>query len=128
MAGRPRYRITKMDFAAAKSYIRNAMTRGDISSVDGYIAFRNAETPEELQAWCDDYLKDKVFEKLKRAVFAARRRSRDYKSTRQKVGVDLDYYAHLHLSELAKELDMSLSDTVLMLEDVYWKAKGAGIV
>jgi macrodomain Ter protein organizer (MatP/YcbG family) len=68
-----------------------------------------------------------VFEKLKRAVRASRKRSRDYRTTQRKVGIDLDHAAHLHLPSLADELGMSLSDTVLLLEDSYWKAQKAGI-
>ena len=127
MAGRPPYQITRQDLSFARRYISRAMDRGDISSVDGYRIFHNAETPEQLQAWCDDYLSDEVFEKLKRAVRAARKRSRDWKSTAKKVNVTLDHVAHLRLSMAAEELGMTLSDAILEIEDTYWKAKDAGL-
>ena len=128
MAGRPPYTITQKDYASAQRYIMNAMTRGDISGVDGYMAFRQADTPDLLQAWCDDYLPAHSFEKLKRAVMAARKRSRDYKNKRSKVGVDLDFHAHLCLSSLADELDKTLSETILIMEEAYWKANDAGLL
>jgi len=128
MAGRPAYRITRNDFAAARRYIENAMERGDISKAGGYMAFRRAGTPELLQTWCDDYLQADTFRKLKGAVLAARKRSRDYNTPRTKVSVDLDHYAHLRLASLAEELGKTLSDTVVLLEEVYWKARDAGVL
>jgi macrodomain Ter protein organizer (MatP/YcbG family) len=103
------------------------MQRGDISSVSGYRKFCNAETTDKLQTWCNDYLSDEVFEKLKRAVRASRKRSRDFRSTQRKVTVTLDHAAHLRLSIAAEELGMTFSDTILELEDTYWKAKDAGL-
>jgi macrodomain Ter protein organizer (MatP/YcbG family) len=123
MAGRPPYQITRKDFSYARRYIERAMQRGDISNVSGYRKFCNAETPEKLQAWCDDYLSEEVFEKLKRAVRASRKRSRDFKTTQRKVTITLDHAAHLRLSMAAEELGMTLSDTILELEDSYWHAK-----
>ncbi len=128
MAGRSPYKITQKDYASARRYIMNAMTRDDISNVDGYMAFRQAETPDLLQAWCDDYLPARTFEKLKCAVIAARKRSRDAKNKRAKIGVDLDFRAHLSLSLLADELDKTLSETILIMEEAYWKAKDAGLL
>ncbi|MDX1252206.1 MAG: hypothetical protein IDH49_08190 [Gammaproteobacteria bacterium] len=128
MAGRPAYQITKMDFAAAKKYLENAMERGDVSKAGGYMAFRRADTPELLQAWCDDYLQFDIFRKLKGAVLAARKRARDYKTPKTKVRIDLDYHAHMRLSSLAEELGATLSETVVLLEEVYWKARDAGIL
>lgn len=106
----------------------NAMTRDDISNVDGYMAFRQADTPDLLQAWCDDYLPARTFKKLKCAVIAARKRSRDDKNKRSKVGVDLDFHAHHRLSSLAEKLDKTLSETILIMEEAYWKAKDAGLL
>ena len=57
---RPRYQITQQDYAAAWRWISNAMDRDDISNVDGYMEFRQAGTPELLQAWCDDYLPEEA--------------------------------------------------------------------
>jgi macrodomain Ter protein organizer (MatP/YcbG family) len=103
------------------------MDRGDISSVNGYQLFRNAETADKLQAWCDNYLPEDDFERLKSAVRAARKRSRDYKTTARKVNLTLDHAAHLRLSMTAEELGMTLSEAILELEDMYWKAKDAGL-
>lgn len=128
MAGRPSYKITQQDYSYAWRYIDRAMQEGDISSVTGYMAFRNAHDAELLQTWCDDYLPKDVFEKMKRAIRASRKRSRDYRTTQRKVGIDLDHAAHLHLSSLANELGMSLSDTILHLEEAYWKAQKAGLL
>jgi len=128
MVGRPKYQITQPDFFIARRYIENGMLRGYIRSVDGYLVFQRASTPEALQTWCDDYLSDETFKKLKRAVIVARKRSRDYKTVRAKIKVDLDHHAHLRLSSLGKELNKNHSDTVLIMEEAYWKAKDAGLV
>jgi macrodomain Ter protein organizer (MatP/YcbG family) len=120
MSGRPPYQITQSDYFYARRYIDRAMQRGDISSVDGYRKFRNAETPEKLQGWCDDYLSDDVFEKLKRAVRAARKRSRDYRATSRKVNITLDHGAYIRLSMMAENLGMTLSNAVIELEEFYY--------
>ena len=65
---------------------------------------------------------------MKNAVLAARKRSRDYKNKRVKYGVDLDHLAHLRLSSLAEELDKTLSETILIMEDAFWKARDAGLL
>ena len=128
MAGRHPYKITQKDFSAARRYIENAMLREEISKADDYMGFHNAHTPELLQTWCDNYLPANIFTKLKRAVLAARKRSRDYKTTRTKVGIDLEHLAHLRLSSLAKEIDKSLSETILLLEETYWLAKDNNLI
>ena len=126
--GRPKYQITRQDHAAAWRWIANAMDREEISNVHGYMDFRRATTPELLQAWCDEYLSPEDVKKMKNAILAARKRSRDYKNKRVKYGVDLDHLAHLHLSSLAEELGKTLSETILILEEAYWKAKDAGLL
>jgi len=42
--------------------------------------------------------------------------------------VDLDFHAHLRLSSLADELHKTLSETILIMEKAYWKAKDAGLL
>ena len=126
--GRPKYQITRQDFAAARRWIVNARERDEISNVHGYMDFRQATTPELLQTWCDEYLPEEALKKMKNALLAARKRSRDYRHAKKKVGVDLDHLAHLHLSSLAEELGKTLSETILILEEAYWKAKDAGLL
>ncbi len=126
--GRPKYQITQQDHGAAWRWISNAMERGDISSVDGYMEFRKATTPALLQTWCDDYLSQEAFKRMKNALLAARKRSRDYKHSKKKVGVDLDHLAHLRLSMLAEELDKTLSETILIMDEAYRKAEDAGLL
>lgn len=117
--GRPPYTITTgVDFVNARAYIKNAMERGDISQVSGYMTFRNADTAEKLQAWCNDYLDADQFEKLKTAVRVARKRSRDYKRQPRK-SVDLSWPAWMALSRLAEERGVTLSEAVLLMEDAY---------
>ncbi len=128
MAGRQPYKITKQDYGYAARYLIKAMERGDISKTEGYIAFKHARNADLLQKWCDDYLPSEVFGKMKSAIRASRKRSRDYRTSNRKVGIDLDHLAHVHLSSLADDLSMSLSDTVLHLENVYWMAKKAGVI
>ena len=126
--GRPKYQITRQDHAAAWRWIANAMDREEISNVHGYMDFRQATTPELLQAWCDEYLPEEALKKMKNALLAARKRSRDYKVSKKKVGVDLDHLAHLHLSSLAEELDKTLSETILIMEEGYIRARDAGLL
>ncbi len=116
---RPPYKITERDFSIARNYITSSMSRGDISNVDGYNDFRRANTPELLQLWCDDYLPEGIFRKLKQAVRAARKRSRDYKTPGQKTSIDIDKAAHIHLTSVAEELKLSLSQTILKLIEYY---------
>jgi len=125
---RPKYTITQQDYWDARRYIDNGMQRDAISNCDGYNDFRLADTPERLQAWCDDYLPEATFKKLKSAVLAARKRHRDYRTQRAKLGIDLDHYAHLRLSAVADELNMTLSEAVVKLEKTYWVARDAGLV
>ncbi len=126
--GRPTYTITDADYAAARLYIENAMSRQDISTSFGYMEYRGATTAVSLQSWCDDYLNADMFKKLKAAVLAARKRARDYKSYKAKKGVDLDHLAHLRLSALANELGLSLSDTILVMNKAYDLAKDNGLM
>jgi macrodomain Ter protein organizer (MatP/YcbG family) len=124
---RPAFKITRKDYTSARRYIMNAMDRGDLSNSRAYYAFRNAENAEQLQKWCDENMPSDVFDKMKRAIRAARKRSRDYKTTACKVGVDLDHTAHVLLSRVADELGVTLSDAILILEETYWKAKDRGL-
>ena len=126
--GRPKYQITRQDFAAARRWIVNARERDEISNVAGYMDFRQATTPELLQAWCDEYLSPEDVKRMKNAILAARKRSRDYKPSKKKVGVDLDHLAHLRLSMLAEELGKTLSETILILEEGYTRARDAGLL
>lgn len=128
MAGRKPYTITATDLSNARRYIDNAMRRGDISTAGGYSAYQRADTAEALQSWCDDYLPPTLWPKLKNAVLAARKRTRDYESTRQKRRVDLDHIAYVRLSALAHERNLTLSETVLLLEDAYYRALDAGVL
>ncbi len=123
---RPKYTITKQDYYYASRYLIRAMDRGDVSSATGYDSFRTVTDAETLQAWCDNYLPQEVFVKMQRAIRAARKRSRDYRSMKRKVGIDLDRVAHIRLSALADDMNMSLSDAIIFLEDKYWDAKKAG--
>lgn len=125
---RPKSKITKSDHLSAKAYIQNAMDRGDISSVDGYIEFRNADTPERLQSWCETYLDDDQWHNMKTAIRVQRKRYRDYKSPKRKISIDLDKDAWLLINSMAKEEGRTLSEMVKAYDDVYGKAKAAGIV
>jgi len=125
---RPAYKITANDFANARRYIENAMARDDISNVDGYMAFRHAHTPELLQSWCDNYLPDTVFKKLKNAILAARKRNKDTKIKQPKVGIDLSHEAYHSLSFISNELGCPLSETILEMEKAYWLAKDNGLL
>jgi macrodomain Ter protein organizer (MatP/YcbG family) len=127
MAGRPPYQITQKDFSYAWRYIERGMQRADISNAHGYMEFRNAGTPEKLQAWVDDYLPDDVFEKLKQAVRASRKRMRDYNTVQRKINVALDHTAHSYLLSVAEDLGMTLSEAIIEMENIYWKAKDAGL-
>ena len=122
----PNTRSPGRTIAAARRWIVNARERDEISNVDGYMDFRQAATPELLQAWCDEYLPEEALKKMKNALLAARKRSRDYKNKRVKYGVDLDHLAHLRLSSLAEELGKTLSETILILEEAYLESQGCG--
>ena len=126
--GRPKYQITRQDFAAARRWIVNARERDEISNVHGYMDFRQASTPELLQAWCDEYLPEEALKKMKNALLAARKRSRDYRHSKKKVGVDLTHLAHLRLSMLAEELDKTLSETILIMDEAYLRSEEAGLL
>ncbi len=128
MAGRKPYTITQVDYANARRYLDNAMQRGDVSTAEGYIAYRQAYNAEALQAWCDDYLPDATWNKLKNAILAARKRSRDYGKVKQKKGIALDHLAHLRLTTLAEETGKTLSETILMLEETYWLTRDNGLL
>ncbi len=125
MAGRPSYKITQQDYRYAARYLIRASVRGEIRISDGYHDTHDAAS---LQAWCENHLPEKIYEKMKLAIRAARKRDRDDRTLQRKVGVDLDRAAHIHLSSLAKELELSLSDTVLLLVETYRLAKKAGAV
>jgi len=126
-AGRPPYSITTgVDYVNARTYIKNAMERGDISQAAGYITFRNADSAEKLQVWCDDNLDTDQFEKLKTAVRVARKRSRDYKQQPRK-SVDLSWPAWMALSRIAEERGVTLSDAVLMMEASYNRERDAAM-
>lgn len=128
MAGRKPYTITQSDYANARRYLDNAMKRGDLGTADGYMAYRQAYTAERLQAWCDDHLPAATWPKLKNALLAARKRSRDYGKVTQKTGIALDHLAHLRLTALAEETGKTLSETILMLEETYWRARDNGLL
>jgi len=44
------------------------------------------------------------------------------------VSVDLDHYAHLRLASLAEDLGKTFSDTVVLLEEAYWKTRDTGML
>jgi macrodomain Ter protein organizer (MatP/YcbG family) len=125
--GRPAYKITDSDYVIAYNYIADGMTRGDISDTNGYMRFRNADTADKLQAWCDDYLEKESWQRLKNAVLAARKRQRDRVARRRKKSVDLDWNAWLCLSSMAREEGRTLSEMILAMDDVYHRAKAKGI-
>ena len=125
--GRPAYKIKKSDFWTAYHYIKNAMNREDISRVDGYTAFRSADTPELLQAWCDDYMNSEQWKNLKNSIWVSRKRAKDYKTSKQKKQVDLDLYAWQRLKDRAEENDLSLSEMILKMDEVMNRAGDAGI-
>lgn len=128
MVGRKPYVITPADYSLARRYLDRVMQRGEISTADGYMANRQAHTADALQAWCDDYLPRAVWLRLKNAVLATRKRTRDYKTVRQKKRGDLDHLAYLRLTSLAEERKLTLSETVLLLEDAYYRALDAGVL
>ncbi len=126
--GRPLYRITASDFAAAVRYLSSARDRGEIGLGEGYAVFLAATTPKALQAWCDDYLPRKVWERMVNALRQARKRSRDYKS-RPLHHIDLTHPAWVALTRLAKEMGgVTLSEAVLQLEEAYDRANDAGLL
>lgn len=125
--GRPAYEITEKDYNTAYSYIKNGMTRDIISSSAGYMKFRNANTPEKLQAWCEDNLDADQWKNLKNTIWISRKRSKDYKTNKQKKQVDLDWLAWNRLSSAAKEEGLTLSQMIIAMEDVYYQAKAKGI-
>jgi macrodomain Ter protein organizer (MatP/YcbG family) len=127
--GRPAYKINERDFTRAKQYILNAIDHGELNGAVGYMALRQAATPELLQTWCDDYLPQEIWVRLKQAVRQARKRGRDYQTPYRKVSVDLDHTAHTHLSMLAADLgDKTLSETILIMEEGYLRAVERGLI
>jgi macrodomain Ter protein organizer (MatP/YcbG family) len=127
MMGLGRKKLTQSDYLSAYNYIAGGMDRDEISSSEGYNRFRNADTPEKLQAWCDDYLTKDQWDKMRNAIRVERKRSKDYKTNRQKIRVDLDWLAWQRLSSMAEEEGRTLSEMILAFEDVYVKAKAKGI-
>jgi macrodomain Ter protein organizer (MatP/YcbG family) len=65
---------------------------------------------------------------MKNALLAARKRSRDYRHAKKKVGVDLTHLAHLRLSMLADDLGKTLSETILIMDEAYLRAEEAGLL
>jgi hypothetical protein len=69
---RPRYTITKNDFQTAKSYlIRKGFSRNPGRGVDPI------RDPDQLQQWCDDYLKAEQWKSLRSTILQERKRGKD---------------------------------------------------
>lgn len=129
MAGRSVYRLTSADFGPAVRYLERARALGAISSSEGYGQWSLAKTtPERLQAWCDDYLPEHIWGRLRNAVRQARKRSRDYKR-RPRHSIDLSHPAWVALTRVAGEMGgVTLSEAVMRLEIGYDLARDAGLL
>lgn len=102
------------------------MTLDEIIRWYGYAAFRSVNTPELLQAWCDDYLDPDQWKKLKNSIWASRKRGRGYK-IRKKKQVDLDLYTWQRLKERAEEHNLNLSDMILKMDEIMDRAEDLAI-
>jgi hypothetical protein len=71
--------------------------------------------------------RDKKWTRLKRAILAAWKRSRDYHTRNRKKNVDLDWLAWQRLSSVAKEEGRTLSEMIVVMEDAYHRANAKGI-
>ena len=123
--GRKPFQITTdSDFLWAFQYLERKIHKGDIDDV-WLPKLRRVKSPEQIQNWCDEYLTEKEWGQL----IAARRRQafrdRNWKpknKPRKYKSYDLHWRAHSALEEIAKENDLTISQAVLYLQDVYERA------
>ena len=101
-----KYSITTMtDFYAAKKYLSRAMQREDsgISKFEGYNDFKYSASAVELQNWCESYLSEEQFKKLRQSVRAINKRSRDSVTGKGRKTIDISFSAYFDLKELKTE-------------------------
>lgn len=85
------------------------------------------EAPQQLQEWCEKYLQDKHWKKLRNAIRARQKRQRDEKANEQKKNVTLSPDAYRKLIQMSKELSetsepLTLSETIEVAEELLFQA------
>ncbi len=109
---RPQYKIkTKQDFILARQLIRSAMQKETIDQYSGYTPFLNADSPEKLQTWCEDYLDDKQWTRLRNNIRKTRsNEGRPFPDKEAKVSIKnsaLDV-----LKEVQEKTDLTYSEII----------------
>ena len=69
---RPSYKIKNEDYSIAMEYLLNKFKYSG-----GYPYLIKCLNEEELQSWCDEYISDVQFKKLKQVIWATRKRNSD---------------------------------------------------
>ena len=126
--GRPAYKVTDQDLYIVYHYLERAMARGKIDSSLRQSLNRVEDSGAAMQAWCEQHVvHTTLWNKLKNAVLAARKRARDGDKGRKRP-VDLDPPAYSALQRLRKEMRhqtgqaLTYSQVIELAEDMYYRA------
>lgn len=132
--GRPTYKITEQDTAAAHTWIQNQLHKNPFwldADNDGQRDFdrRYAATKafdsvrwseaNELQAWCETWLRKEDWARLKTTIRAKRHNA---EKSKEKKNINVEYNAWLKLSSLANAWDCTLSEAIDKLATPAYRA------
>lgn len=103
--GRPAYKITDADYSDAVIYLLE-----QYKFSGSYYKLSKSNNAEELQQWCDEYLDEEQFKKLKQVIWAKRKRTKDAMKSLKPKQITISRKAWKHLSDLSKKDGMSYSE------------------
>jgi hypothetical protein len=96
---RPRYTITQNDFQTAKSYLtRKGFSRNPGRGVDPI------NDPDQLQQWCDDYLKPEQWKSLRAPILQERKRGKDEAKNKKPANITVSPRTLKELHKIQNEL------------------------
>lgn len=99
---RPRYTLTARDFQVAKDYlIRQGYSHTPGRGVASLCA------PEQLQAWCDDYLPPAAWRRLKSTILQERKRGKDEAACQKSSSITVSARTLAELHRIQNELTAS---------------------
>ncbi len=123
--GRSKYIIKQSDMAAAHRYIQNKLLTvqgwpviGNEVALEDF--FKSPRSAKALNNWCEQWLNESQWKKLKNSILAARKRKRD-STGRSPKHIVLNHHAWEILSALAQHKQMTMSEFIVREHEDDWE-------
>lgn len=123
--GRPKYTIKQSDMAAAHQYIQNKLSTvqswpvfGKEEALEDF--FKSPRSAKALNNWCELWLNESQWKKLKNSILAARKRKRD-SNGRSPKHIVLNHHAWKILSALAQHKQLTMSEFIIREHEDAWE-------